>query len=93
MHKLITIDGPAGVGKGTICKLLSKSLDAPVLNSGEIYRSIAHDIKENHINPEDVASVITHVKNFIALTFVCFVAVLFFDNELARNFVSTLWKI
>lgn len=65
MHKIITIDGPAGVGKGTICKLLSKSLDAPVLNSGEIYRSIAHDIKENHINPEDVASVITHVKNYI----------------------------
>ena len=52
MHKIITIDGPAGVGKGTICKLLSKSLDAPVLNSGEIYRSIAHDIKENHINPD-----------------------------------------
>ena len=64
MHKIITIDGPAGVGKGTICGLLSKSLAASVLNSGEIYRSIAHDIKENKINPMDVMSVIAHVKNY-----------------------------
>jgi len=64
MYKIITIDGPAGVGKGTICKLLSKSLVASVLNSGEIYRSIAHDIKKNKINPVDVMSIIAHVKNY-----------------------------
>jgi len=64
MHKIITVDGPAGVGKGTICKLLGKSLGASVLNSGEIYRSIAHDIVEHKINPEDVTSVIAYVKNY-----------------------------
>ncbi len=46
MYKIITVDGPAGVGKGTICKLLSSSLNAPVLNSGEIYRSIAYNLKK-----------------------------------------------
>ena len=65
MHKIITVDGPAGVGKGTICKLLSKSLDSTVLNSGEIYRSIACDLKENKINYENTSDVVEHVKNYI----------------------------
>ena len=65
MHKIITVDGPAGVGKGTICKLLSKSLGASVLNSGEIYRSIAYDLKENKISYKNAANVIKHVKNYI----------------------------
>ena len=64
MYKIITIDGPAGAGKGAICKLLSKFLLAPVLNSGEIYRSIAYDLKENKINYENTVSVIKHVKNY-----------------------------
>ncbi len=41
MVKIITIDGPAGVGKSTIAKKLSKYLDAPVLISGRLYRSVA----------------------------------------------------
>jgi cytidylate kinase len=65
MYKIITVDGPAGVGKGTICKLLSKSLGASVLNSGEIYRSIACDLKKNKINYKNTISVIEHVKNYI----------------------------
>ena len=46
MYKIITVDGPAGVGKGTICELLSSSLNSPVLNSGEIYRGIAYNLKK-----------------------------------------------
>ena len=41
MVKIITIDGPAGVGKSTIAKKLSKYLDAPLLVSGKLYRAVA----------------------------------------------------
>ena len=41
MNKLITVDGPSGVGKGTICLLLSQKLDWPVLDSGALYRLTA----------------------------------------------------
>ena len=64
MLKIITVDGPAGVGKGTICKLLSDSLNAPVLNSGEIYRSIAYNLKREKINLEDIPGIIKYVKKY-----------------------------
>ena len=64
MLKIITVDGPAGVGKGTICKLLSDSLNAPILNSGEIYRSIAYNLKREKINLEDIPSIIMYVKKY-----------------------------
>jgi len=41
MNKLITVDGPSGVGKGTICLLLSQKLGWPVLDSGALYRLTA----------------------------------------------------
>ena len=64
MLKIITVDGPAGVGKGTICKLLSDSLNAPILNSGEIYRSIAYNLKREKINLEDIPGIIKYVKKY-----------------------------
>lgn len=39
--KVITVDGPSGVGKGTICLLLSHKLGWPVLDSGALYRLTA----------------------------------------------------
>ncbi|MDH5518091.1 MAG: (d)CMP kinase [Gammaproteobacteria bacterium] len=41
VEKLITVDGPSGVGKGTICLLLSHKLGWPVLDSGALYRLTA----------------------------------------------------
>ena len=38
---LLAIDGPAGSGKGTVAKLLSKKLNLNYLDSGAIYRLIA----------------------------------------------------
>ena len=64
MSRIITIDGPAGVVKGTICKLLGKYLNASVLNSGEIYRTIAYDLKKNKINSDDLIRVNNYVKNY-----------------------------
>ena len=64
MVNIITIDGPAGVGKGTICKLLAKDLDAKVLNSGEIFRTVAYYLKENNVDIENTTSVINSAENF-----------------------------
>ncbi|MDC3130708.1 (d)CMP kinase [bacterium] len=64
MVNIITVDGPAGVGKGTVCKLLAKDLDAKVLNSGEIYRAVAYYLKKNKVDFENTTSVVNSAKNF-----------------------------
>jgi len=38
--KIITIDGPSGVGKGTLAKNLADELDWIVLDSGSLYRMV-----------------------------------------------------
>ena len=44
---VIAIDGPAGVGKTTIAKKLSKKINAPVLFSGQLYRAVAYEMYQN----------------------------------------------
>lgn len=38
---VITVDGPSGAGKGTLCMLLAKKLGWHLLDSGAIYRVLA----------------------------------------------------
>ncbi|WAI03240.1 (d)CMP kinase [Buchnera aphidicola] len=38
---VITIDGPSGVGKSTISKIIADQLNWSVLESGKIYRFLA----------------------------------------------------
>lgn len=40
--KIITIDGPSGVGKGTLAKNLSDELGWVVLDSGSLYRMVGY---------------------------------------------------
>ncbi|WP_204162668.1 (d)CMP kinase [Pantoea sp. SoEX] len=47
---VITIDGPSGVGKSTLCKTLGKLLKWNILHSGAIYRSLALSCIKNKIN-------------------------------------------
>lgn len=46
---MVTIDGPAGSGKGTISKLVSHTLDFHYLDSGAIYRIIAFEAKTKNL--------------------------------------------
>ncbi len=64
MVNIITVDGPAGVGKGTICKLLAKNLDAKVLNSGKIFRTVSYYLKKNNVDFENTTSIINCAENF-----------------------------
>ena len=39
MNNILTIDGPSGVGKGTIARIMAQKLDWHLLDSGAIYRA------------------------------------------------------
>lgn len=47
---VITIDGPGGSGKSTLCKAMAKKLKWHVLDSGTIYRVLAFSALYNKIN-------------------------------------------
>ncbi len=54
MHtRIITIDGPAGAGKTTVSKLLSKKLGCIYVDTGALYRGVAFEIIQQNINWED----------------------------------------
>jgi cytidylate kinase len=50
---MITIDGPGGVGKGTVAHLLSKKLNWNLLDSGAIYRVVAFAAEKAAISVDD----------------------------------------
>lgn len=49
----IAIDGPAGAGKSTIAKIISKSLGIIYLDTGAMYRSVALKAIREGINTKD----------------------------------------
>lgn len=51
---VITLDGPSGTGKGTICHLLAKHLGWNMLDSGAIYRVLAFAARKNAIDFNDI---------------------------------------
>lgn len=50
----IAIDGPAGAGKSTIAKMVSKKLGYIYVDTGALYRTIALFITENDIPDEEI---------------------------------------
>ncbi|MBU8849654.1 MAG: (d)CMP kinase [Desulfobacterales bacterium] len=48
--KIITIDGPAGAGKTTVSKLLSKKLGCVYVDTGALYRGVAFEIQRQDID-------------------------------------------
>lgn len=64
---IITIDGPAGSGKSAAALGLAKTLSIPHLDTGAMYRAVAVDILEHHLE-KDPDAVAQRVKN-ITLSF------------------------
>ena len=55
---VVTIDGPAGSGKGTISKLVSKTLGFHYLDSGAIYRIIALNAKTKNLDTNQITQIL-----------------------------------
>lgn len=51
---VITLDGPGGVGKGTLGRLLAQSLGWHLLDSGAIYRALAYAARAQGVADQDV---------------------------------------
>lgn len=51
---VIAIDGPSGVGKGTLAQYLTCKTHFHLLDSGAIYRALAYGAVHNQINLDDV---------------------------------------
>jgi cytidylate kinase len=50
---LITIDGPAGAGKTTVSRQLAKRLDYTYIDTGALYRAVAHEALARGIGADD----------------------------------------
>ncbi|MDR4495227.1 MAG: (d)CMP kinase [Nitrospirales bacterium] len=60
---LITIDGPAGVGKSTVSQSLAKHLGYVYLDTGALYRAVAWKIQQLKSDPNDpiqVEAILSH---------------------------------
>ncbi len=65
---VITLDGPSGTGKGTICHLLAKHLHWNMLDSGAIYRVLAYAVRKNRIEAHEIDQ-LTHLARTLDLRF------------------------
>lgn len=54
---IIAIDGPAGVGKSTVAKLLAARLGYLYLDTGALYRALAWKVLHEQVEPADHAGV------------------------------------
>jgi len=55
---VVVIDGPAGVGKSTIAKLLAEKLSLFYINSGNFYRAITKHLLDSGRDPESESDLI-----------------------------------
>ncbi|WP_019556282.1 (d)CMP kinase [Thiomicrorhabdus arctica] len=56
---VITIDGPSGVGKGTLAQYLTGKTHFHLLDSGAIYRALAFGAVKNRLALDDVSGLVT----------------------------------
>ena len=67
--KIITVDGPSGVGKGTIAIMIAESLGFKYLDSGSLYRSLALKLFEKNQNFDEVLSNLDYWMSDILIDF------------------------
>ena len=55
--RVIAIDGPAGSGKSTVARAVADRLELEYLDTGAMYRGVAHAVLRRGIDPTDRAAV------------------------------------
>ena len=55
---IITLDGPSGTGKGTVCHMLAKHLGWHILDSGAIYRVLALAAQKHHTASDNITQLV-----------------------------------
>lgn len=63
MSFIVAIDGPAGTGKSTITKLLSKKLNLANINTGSMYRCVTLECLKNNIRINEIEKIESILKN------------------------------
>jgi cytidylate kinase len=58
---VVTVDGPAGVGKSTVARGVAAALGLPFLDTGAFYRAAALAVIQAGVDPEDTAGVLAAV--------------------------------
>jgi len=60
---VITIDGPAGTGKGTVAKQIALQRDFHYLDSGALYRLLALNSQQHGINATDIPQLVSQCQD------------------------------
>src|SRR5438105_3603294 len=66
---IVAIDGPSGVGKSTVSKLVAHALSIPHIDTGAMYRAIALAALRRNIGTRDEAP-LEHLAQQIGIEFI-----------------------
>ena len=67
-NKIITVDGPAGSGKGRIAKYIARKWKLFHLDSGLLYRHFAYELLKNNINIYNEKNIVNFIKELKKLS-------------------------
>ncbi len=65
---IIAVDGPAGVGKGTLAKQLAKHFGLRHLDTGALYRAVGRDVLAGGKDPKDAEAAVAAARALDAHT-------------------------
>ena len=88
--KNIAIDGPAGAGKSTISKAVSKELGFIYVDTGALYRAVGYYVVQNGVNTKDEKTVGACLEKIsVELKFVNSAQRVFLNGEDVSDFIRT----